>query len=68
MGFFAFSLLKSFVCFYYYYFTEGKLQILLGYALLFSSVYLQDWWKQDLLLNFMIMTPRELLQPMRAFG
>ncbi|XP_053941310.1 dehydrogenase/reductase SDR family member 11 isoform X2 [Cuculus canorus] len=34
----------------------------------FSSVYHQDWWKQDLLLNFMIMTLRELLRPMRAFG
>lgn len=53
---------------FFYSFTEGELQILLGCALLFSSVYLQDWWKQGLLLNFMITTPRELLQHMRAFG
>ncbi|XP_064022395.1 dehydrogenase/reductase SDR family member 11 isoform X2 [Pogoniulus pusillus] len=39
-----------------------------GHIININSVYLQVWWKQDLLLNFMIMTLRELLQPMRAFG
>lgn len=67
-GFFGFFSAKKFSLLFFYSFIEGELQILLGCALLFSSVYLQDWWKRDLLLNFMIMTPRELLQPMRAFG
>lgn len=65
-GFFSAKKLSFFLLFFS--FIEGELQILLGCALLFSSVYLQDWWKRDLLLNFMIMTLRELLQPMRAFG
>lgn len=44
LGVLAFSVLKSFLSFVFFYsFTEGELQILLGCALLFSSVYLQDW-------------------------